>query len=298
MVFVRLLGKHCQTWKQPKHKREKTSEAATIGIKMGGKAKTCQNFCWNIYKSLDNFIAWSWRDRGKEILDWWAKYPWPHFIQGDDKNIFILYNIVILNLISVPYQFHGREDRGSSSRLTCCSRFLRRPNVFVHLHPSIWSQFHIFIWLTPWDQVHFFFSRTEPTQPFHCYIVDFLWMKFSPIEISSGVRAECTFTRIEFTFWFHSAQGSGKKESRNSVVFEQYERCLEFTDTGVGQHVHLNVETGFKLSGIVSSAIIVGEQVLCDTHPPTPQRRLRLSSELSGNWANIVTIVTIVHQLD
>ena len=89
-----------------------------------------------------------------------------------------------------------------------------------------------------------------------------------------------------------------KMESRNSVVFEQYERCLEFTDTGVGQHVHLNVETGFKLSGIVSSAIIVGEQVLCDTHPPTPQRRLRLSSELSGNWANIVTIVTIVHQLD
>ena len=213
------------------------------------------------------------------------------------KNIFILYNIVILNLISVPYQFHGREDRGSSSRLTCCSRFLRRPNVFVHLHPSIWSQFHIFIWLTPWDQVHFFFSRTEPTQPFHCYIVDFLWMKFSPIEISSGVRAQCPFTRIEFTFWFHSAQGSGKKGVEKFRRFRTI-----WTLLGVHRYgrwaTHLNVETGFKLSGIVSSAIIVGEQVLCDTHPPTPQRRLRLSSELSGNWANIVTIVTIVHQLD
>ena len=106
-------------------------------------------------------------------------------------------------------------------------------------------------------------------------------MKFPPIEISSGVRAQCTFTRIEFGS--RALKEAEKKESRNSVVFEQYERCLEFTDTGVGQHVHLNVETGFKLSGIVSSAIIVGEQVLCDTHPPTPQRRLRLSSELSGN---------------
>ena len=149
-------------------------------------------------------------------------------------------------------------------------------------------------------ETKFTFSSAEQNQPnlFIATPLIFFEWNFHPLKSHQESELSAPSPELSSHFGSTALKEAEKKESRNSVVFEQYERCLEFTDTGVGQHVHLNVETGFKLSGIVSSAIIVGEQVLCDTHPPTPQRRLRLSSELSGNWANIVTIVTIVHQLD
>ena len=147
-------------------------------------------------------------------------------------------------------------------------------------------------------ETKFTFSSAEQNQPNLFIATSLIFFEWNFHPLKSHQESELSAPSPELSSHFGS---TALKEAEKKEKFRRFRTI--WTLLGVHRYgrwaTHLNVETGFKLSGIVSSAIIVGEQVLCDTHPPTPQRRLRLSSELSGNWANIVTIVTLyVHQLD